>query len=502
MSQGTGGETEVGGPGCSSGPEELPVNGLTDNDHISFSYSSDEDFLPQHMTTPTPDNKKPHHDIKEEGKPCNGWLTSDLDSERERRKSESLSLDERRRRLCSITPRVSLATPTLTTPSSSTGDNEFPRQPVSPGIKSPAHKMSQNSSPSEFEPCHSPVPENKKSRSPMPQSTGQRSDEEWSSEQSGNESWLPSGVGVARRKKNKKHHSRTTRDGESGKSGKMGRGGRGRGRETESEKVLEEDPERESSDDENQRVLEELKRKVREDKDTELQMMTSYDVTDRNRDEERVNDKGKSLADELAMSSSSSDSEMESQQEVTKTRPKRQLLSSDSDSDAPPPRHTHSQPGKPTGHSSVRERPTTPPVYRRKEESHPTEGSPAAKKLRLVDIDFTGGRMRLAPPKPAQSRPSPGKPRPHPSLSKSHPLQSERSGHGHPHKRLSKVSAGASNVLKVKPLPRPHPPIRRPAESKDLVLAAKFPQKRVLDTTPPNKAHHKSSKLKHTFRQL
>lgn len=565
---------EGGGGGSSSGAEEMAVNGLRDGDHISFSYSSDEDFLPRHMTTPTgdakPTNKKPYED--EEVKPHNGWpgrdLTSDLEGEREKRRSDSLSLDQRRRRLCSITPRTPLATPTLTTPSATTGTSESSRQPVSPGLPrqsslSPSHHQRHSSPLSESESkTHSPVPHSKSTHSPMIQSRKPRSPipqskkthslvpppskvhspdqspavEDESGSDSSSDTWQP--TGTAQKKKRRmegktergvKKERKRKREVKEGKTKKSHSESPRRPAKMEREMEL-----RESSD-EDEQILKQLKRKVEEateqgrmmscDVTTEQEKMTSRDVIgwektscDVKREEKMTshdatqstrkvldeNKKGKSLEEELAMTSSSGSSESEDEGDgpseegrvgVGAKARKRQLLSSsDSDSDSPV---NHKKPKSAPQPSHVREKtmpqPSRPAQKISQPEATPTHSS--AKKLRLVDIDFTGGRMKLPPSKP-QPRHSPSKPRFH----------TEKPGMG-THRKLAPVPANASNILKSKPLPRPHPPISRPPNdkrgppsSKDAVLAAKFPQKRkLLDAPPP----HKTSKLKHSsFRHL
>ena len=511
------GTEEEGKEGASSGAEDLPVNGLTDGDHISFSYSSDEDFLPHHMTSPTGEGKPSK-------KPYNGWpaqdLTSDLELEREKRRAaDSLSLDQRRRRLCSITPRTPVTTPTLTTPSSSTGNSESSRQPVSPGLQlrnslSPSQKspLSSLSGSESLQPSrrkthspiphsrktHSPVPHSRKTHSPVPQSPDQSGME--SSSDGSSETWQPAGGSVQKRQK--KEHHKTEGERERGRKerkkprppdvGRVEAGKRSVKRELS------------ESSDEDKRALEQLKRKVEEQELTERGKMTSHDVTERKSHEVM---EGKSLEEELEMSSSSeSEGSGEELGMGTKARSKRQLLSSsDSESDSPASRHQQSGRGLEIGCGLPKQRPPkTAPLSPEKlvRKRSPVEVVSPAKKLRLVDIDFTGGRMRLAPPKP---RPSPSKPRPHSERSGAGP-HSERSGAG-PHRKLTPVHANASNILKSKPLPRPHLPIKRaphekrPPCSKDAVLAAKFPQKRKLLDTPPNRAH-KPSKLKHSFRHL
>ena len=418
--------------GSSSGAEELTVNGLRDNDHISFSYSSDEDFLPHHMTTPT--TGKPYSDEKDiwPGKEVN----SDLETEREKRKSESLSLDQRRHRLCSIAPRTPVATPSLTTPSPCVGNGKFSRQPVSSSLQPSISETHTTRSKLESQTKETP--------SPISQS----------SSVSEKECWRPATVGFAARKKVEEDKE-------------------------ESEKVdkplsLVLDS---SSDD--KLVLEDLRRKV-----GGAEVEGSEEVRE-----------NKLLAEQLDVSSSSS-SEGE---EMAKPRLKRQhLLSSDSESED----HTQPHPPRPSAQSSDRStqdraRETTPPPPKEREVRKRVPESPSSttKKLRLVDIDFTGGRMRLAPPRPSS------KPRPHHSPNKPHPHISERPAQAC-HRKLSQVSASASNILKCKPIPRAHPPSKRSSgerSSKDAVLAAKFPQKRKLLDVPPPKAHHKSSKLKQLF---
>ena len=550
-----------GGGGCSSETEEMAVNGLRDGDHISFSYSSDDDFLPRHMTTPTgPNNKKPYNDTNE--KPHNGWqaldLTSDVEGERERRRSDSLSLDQKRRRLCSITPRGPLATPTLTTPPSSTGDlGELSRQPVSPPHPSPPRNKHSEHSPNaaHFRKSRSPGPHSRKSHSPIrhlkeadsPEVSGRVDNNDCSDSNSSSGTWQPTGGGVGRRKRREQKKGRRKRE-------RKEKVVPGRQAKTDRQPVVGE------SSDEDEHILKQLKRKVQEA--TEQGTMTSnditkhqqgkmtshhltkqvtkqpekmtsqhvtkqrasHDVTESESEGEKGDSgeakKGNSLEEELAMTSSeSSDSGEEREEREScedgevgvggKVRSKRQLLSSsDSESESPATRkpiklsESRKQDAeRRTQHlerSHVREKPPDAASRHGPKRSLPeaTPTSSPAKKLRLVDIDFTGGRMKLPPSRP-QPRPSPSKSR----------LHSERPGAA-THRKLAPVPANASNILKSKPLPRPHPPIKKvahdkgaPTASKDAVLAAKFPQKRKLLDTPSST--HKSSKFKHSsFRHL
>ena len=512
---------EGGGGGSSSGAEEM--NRLRDADHISFSYSSDEDFLPHHITTPTGPNKKPHNDTEEETKPYNGWpgrdLTSDLEVEREKRRSDSLSLDQRRRRLCSITPRAPLATPTLTTPPSSTGNSELPRQPVSPGLPqrsshSPSRKFhssslseSQTNSSAPHSKSLSPGPQSRKTHSPI---HSPWVDDDFSDSDSSSETWQPTGGDVQRRKRREHKESKRKRERKEGKREKLKNShsvGPGRPAKMERQTEL-----RESSD-EDEQILRQLKRKVQEA--TEQGKMTSHDVTESEGEGGKGNDsdevKGKSLEEELAITSSSESDNGKEERELGevgvggKARSKRQLLSSsESDSDCQDSRQRATKPNKPAERSRVPQKSSdpVPPSSRsvksalKRSPPQTTPTSSPAKKLRLVDIDFTGGRMKLPPSRP-QPRPSPSKSR----------FNSDRAGIG-TQRKLAPVPANASNILKSKPLPRPHPSIKRPSRdkrappaSKDAVLAAKFPQKRKLLDAPP--AAHKNSKLKHsTLRHL
>ena len=587
------------------------MNGLRDADHISFSYSSDEDFLPRHITKPTGHNKKPRNDTEEETKPYNGWpgrdLTSDLEVERERRRSDSLSLDQRRRRLCSITPRAPLATPTLTTPPSSTGNSELPRQPVSPGLPqrsshSPSRKFhssslseSQTDSSAPHSKSHSPGPQSRKSHSPIPQSRKTHSpipqsrkthspipqsrkthspipqsrkthspipqsrkthspipqsrkthspipqsrkthspipqsrkthspipqlkkrqspiphstdhsqwvDDDFSDSDSSSETWQPTGGEVQRRKRREHKESKRKRERER-KEGKREKLKNSDSVEPGRPAKMERQTELRESSDEDEQILRQLKRKVQEA--TEQGKMTS--VTESEGEGEKGNDsdevrKGKSLEEELAITSSSESSDSGKEERESgevgvggKARSKRHLLSSsESDSDCP---DTRQRPTKPNQHAKRSRSPhkssdPVPPSSRSEKSTlkrslpQTTPTSSPVKKLRLVDIDFTGGRMKLPPSRP-QPRASPSKSR----------FNSNRPRMG-TQRKLAPVPANASNILKSKPLPRPHPPIKRPSRdkrappaSKDAVLAAKFPQKRKLLDAPPA-----TRKLKH-----
>ena len=580
------------------------MNGTRDLDHISFSYSSDDDFLPHTITT----HLKPQPSSPEEASP------PATDTDKEKRKSDTLSLDQRRRRLCSIAPRTPLATPTTAlatpsaTPTSVIGHDEASRQPVSHD-HSPSHKSSDTDSyksHSRSRNSHSPSSHSKQlCRSPG-WTGNQTLVEEWSgdgSSGSSSEAWQPRGASSeGQRKKRKKKRSAEPK-----KKKKMMRRDEGkkkthlkpphmkppshpslddqnslRQERQEIGRELEEDKNRgmkelKLSDDE--KVLEELKRKVQEqEKEKELTLHESLDK-------------------ELEISSSSASATPSSSESeeggvaavggvspggvvASKHRSKRQLLSSsDSESeDKQPPAKKTSHASMETGHDPTQrqiksvQRGGSAGMKRETERSRgevkretersrgevkretergrgevkretergrgevkretergrgevkretergrgevkketersrgevkretergrgevkrETErGAPAAKKLRLVDIDFTGGRMKLPPQRP-QAKHSPSKFRSH---------VNSRHGMGPGPER--KVPSSASNVLKSKPLPQPHPPSKRPPHNrpsqKDAVLAAKFPHKRkLLDT--PNKAHHmKSSKPSH-----
>ena len=639
------GEQEEEGRGASgSGSEDLAVNGQSDADHISFSYSSDEDFLPHHLKQggdmkPSKVEKPYHeagvelgkerpsvlreaisdHDRSRSGTP--DPLPSFPELDRERRKNDHLSLAQRRRRLCSIArtaplapPTATLATPTssaLTTPTMTTGHCELSRQPISPGLHytmaSPL-KHSQSHNDGRIH-TNSTIP-----RSAVPPASNKplAEDEEEGSESeslSDSDNWSP---GVQRRKKTKKKkmkkdecREREQWTGHEGMGDRgMGRKGRRRGgeqvegrerRKEKKKKSFHSQPlqqpksspavstwpeshsesdssneglsrvkdmvkkrsiscakhdateelkdsgtkwlNKDSSDDE--KVLEELKRKVKEEV-TEHVKVTSCEVT------------SGSLEEELAVSTSS-DSEPETtpprrserasddthphkdsvdkedqlaghveevEEEVArwgKARPKRQVLSSGSESDGcgsgqekkrakeevngpggvcgPRPAQRLAKPG---GGERIVVRDDL-----RKRGPDSSAASPA-KQLRLIDIDFTGGRMKQLPPHRPLARHSPARPRTHTST-----------GPG-PDRKLKSVPANATNILKsskpVKlvpnlfhssksswsPLPcKKSTQERKPVTHKDTVLAAKFPQKRkLLDIPPiPNRAH-KNSKLK------
>ena len=212
-----GGEVKVEGSGSSSEAEPVAVNGLPDLEHISFSYSSDEDFLPTHMKQhetadlkpyragEKPDAKPSSHEAMRHspppakpGRQLGSNVALDLgaghaplpDPDRDKRKADPLSLAQRRRRLCSIARKMpqpaspaSIATPTaLATPSSLTSHKESAsssRQPISPGPRTstaatahrPAHRPAHSihsSSDSEMETAPS-IPNNHHARSRSPQ---------------------------------------------------------------------------------------------------------------------------------------------------------------------------------------------------------------------------------------------------------------------------------------------------------------------------------------------
>ena len=211
-----GGKVKVEGSGSSSEAEPVAVNGLPDLEHISFSYSSDEDFLPTHMKQhetadlkpyragEKPDTKSSSHEAMRHspppakpGRQLGSNVALDLsaghaplpDPDRDKRKADPLSLAQRRRRLCSIARKMpqpaspaSIATPTaLATPSSLTSHKESAsssRQPISPPRTStaatahrpphrPAHSI-HSSSDSEMETAPS-IPNNHHARSRSPQ---------------------------------------------------------------------------------------------------------------------------------------------------------------------------------------------------------------------------------------------------------------------------------------------------------------------------------------------
>ena len=480
------------------------VNG--DMEHISFSYSSDEDFLPRHMKTE--DKVQPFNGSTGREAIAGRAVTSDLitDQERERK---PLSLDQRRHRLCSITPRTPQATPiaTIATPSSnvttSPPGKELLRQPISPGLHA------DSSSDSDSHHSHS-----RYHHSLIPHSMTQHRSEEPSSHvtdsatgdsSSSSDDWQPA-VNSSKKKKKKKRRRVLTSGGER-KERKEGVGKREekdkmrtKGKlkkpynstklvkpltpEAKDEHRQAERLKRESPDDE--KVLEELKRKVLEDEQKNVIK----------------------LEEELRISSSSEEGEGEGEGEEVmlgqgnKVRSKRQLLSSDSDSEGTVRGLNDKK--LDSWHGSLPRPAETKHITRevRDEVKKTLADCPPAKKLRLVDIDFTGGRMRLQKPPPVRHSPS-----------KSRFHASRHSTGSGPDRKLSSVPANASNILKFskpisKPLPRPHPPSKTPLSQgrkedslthKDAVLAAKFPRKRQLIPAIPNRAHQ-TSKLKPSHR--
>lgn len=628
---------EEGEADSSTESEDMPVNGLPDVDHISFSYSSDDDFLPHHMKQsvtggdlklpkggekPSRDSKshqKSYHgnlhqdDVQGKGKVCKVMpdsrpeltgeqpLDTRLGHTREKRKCDPLSLAQRRRRLCSVVRKTPLATPTATvaTPTSnlttSTSLTELSRQPISPGILSSSPKYVHSSrelGSREMEATFHSTKHTQHSRhkspdtvQPLPDGRRPRAtlSGDWSSvseASSDSDSWEPESQGKKKERKKQKNGpgQNTCREQqrEGRKRKKQEREGRVKKKKNSKRNPLPPDrpvscddsddsdeglskvramvttrlkerpsepngekvhsQAKELSDDE--KVLEELKRKVWEDGMAE-QLMSQDGSTPAPTASAA---EAVSLEDELAMSTSSSDEEAISserlklvegrrqmvaksdmEEEVTnlggKARSKRQmLLSSDSESDGTdsriPDREHQQSPGrvraphngrtvvkqeKPgetkSSRSPVREDP-------RKRETDSTTSSPV-KKLRLIDIDFTGGRMRQStfplPPKSARHNTNSGKPR----------TQTSRYGLGSGQDRkLKAVPANASNILKlskpVKPVShslhsskpsqllskKPAQDRRDPLTHKDAVLAAKFPQKRKLfDCSTPNRAH-------------
>lgn len=673
-------EEERGGEGTESSTESedtcMPVNGLPDMEHISFSYSSDEDFLPRHMKQgvgdmkplksgekPSHDSKSqqrsyhvgPHHgDVQDEWRMTNnsGSITVDrgdksieplhtkldphttldpqttLDPLREKKKSDPLSLAQRRRRLCSIVrktplapPTTTVATPTsnLTTCTSPTGDSELSRQPISLGIhsSSPTYLQSDSDRDLDSHPRHKSPPTTLLSEGGRPRTS---LSEGWSSASetsSDSEDWEPDSRGKKKERKRQKKgpgqrtHREQQREHRKGKKQEAREGGtkknnskrspprhvkpslarpvscddsgdsddglsrvkamvttRLKDRPCEPKHELKENVhsqvkglKEELSDDE--KVLEELKRKVQED--GEADQLKSHDVS-----------KPAPLAslavlkDELAMSTSSSDSEKEDmssdppkpvegketvsvedrdqdvdrscpvdlEEEVTslggKVRCKRQiLLSSDSESDGTDSRNIEREPppspGRVRGDTAnsgtvVKQKaemmrqtvtkPTRSPLREEPRKRGPDSSTPSpAKKLRLIDIDFTGGRMRQSLCPPPKSGRHPG------SLAKPR-TQAGRHALGSAHDRkLKAVPANASNILKiskpVKPVSKPlhsskpsQLPRKKPAQDKkrdplthkDAVLAAKFPQKRKLFDTlsTPNRAHKTKPSHRHS----
>ena len=688
-------EEEEGRVASGSESGELAVNRQSDVDHISFSYSSDEDFLPHHMKQggdmkPCKTEKPYHKAGVEQGKrkPYNSSdvreaiRDSDLEKspqsrssspdplpslpelDRERRKMDHLSLAQRRRRLCSITPRGPLALPTaavatptastLTTPTTTTGHSESSRQPISPGLHYSAtlsHKHSHSKSDGGLHTkSHCSVPHSVAPHRPPASVTcsnnnhplaeeGKEGEEggeggSVSGSMSDSDDWSP---GVQRRKKSKKKKTkkdeqRAVRERELCKGcagvgeGQVGSKGRRRdaegteSRERRKEKVKKKKkssqtqavqqlksskslsawPEAQSHDEsdssdqglsrvkdmvkkklkemshtkheateelkdklpderrgtgwlkedssDDEMVLEELKRKVKEEEMAENAKETSCDV---------IKLASGSLEEELAVSTSS-DSEPEAtppeqrgrasndtrpsndavgkerqlpgpveegEEEVAgwgKARPKRQILSSDSESDG----HGNGS-GKKRGEEDTvngtnrgcvqktAQRPAEVMKPSRGERSLVRDDSrkrgpdsstaSPAKQLRLIDIDFTGGRMKQLPPPRPPARHSPARPRSHAST-----------GHG-PDRKLKSVQANATNILKSsKPVKLVSnlfhssksswspPPCkkssqekrREPTMHKDAVLAAKFPQKRKLLDSPPIPIRaHKNSKL-------
>ena len=501
------------------------MNGLQstgqDVEHISFSYSSDEDFLITDLKTDKIRNGSSSEDVHH-------ITTSDID----RKKTDKLSLAQRRRRLCSIAPRTPLATPTtsLTTPTSIIGHHDSSRQPISPGLSHTpdTHKVhSQSSIPS------------RPHKSPDSRWTGNQTQEEWSgdcSSDTSSDTWQPQAMARSNDQKEKKKKKKITSDNHTIMRKK---------------KKIKEEPHsslttaindeskelnKKSSDDE---VLEGLKRKVLEDEMAEKKRLSEQNMT---LDKElELSSSSSSSSSSLPSNSSDSDSEEAPIQTTvssrissggnhgdhgnhgdgdvvvsnSKHRSKRQLLSSSSDSEEdediitkPKSLMNKKINNKPRDNTTNHKLISRQGVVQRSSEVksvHREESqikrpmkssSPVAKKLRLVDIDFTGGRMRLPPP-------------PHKTLTKHSPNKSRlhvsnRPGMGSGPDR--KISGNASNVLKSKPksLSRQHPSSsseRRSLPSqKDAVLAAKFPHKRKLLDTPPvlNRAHHmKSSKSSH-----
>lgn len=645
-------EEERGDEGVGSSTESedtcMPVNGLPDMDHISFSYSSDEDFLPHHMKQgvgdlkPLKSGEKPsrdskslsyhgnlHHGNPHHSDPQDEWRGSSgphdisvegedkpphtrLEPLREKKKSDPLSLAQRRRRLCSIVrktplapPTTTVATPTsnLTTCTPSTGDSESSRQPISLGIYSSSSKYLPSDNNQNLD-CTKPISHSLPT-TVLPEE-GRSLSGGWSSASeisSDSDDWEPDSRGKKKERKRQKNgpgqraHREQQRDHRKRKEPEAREGAvrkiskrstpthvkpslgwpvscdesgdsdeglsrvkamvtmKGRPGEPKEEKAHSQVKDKLSDD---EKVLEELKRKVQEDgvgdhlksRDVSKPLASVAEAV--------------SLEDELAMSTSSSDSETEDisrpverketlsvrdrdqeagkscpleEEEVTslgtKVRSKRQiLLSSDSESDGTdgrnPERGPLQSPGRVRGDTSnigtvvkqktdmrsAESKPSRSPLREEPRKRGPDSTTPSpAKKLRLIDIDFTGGRMRqpLCPPhKSGRHAGSLGKPR----------TQAGRHALGSAHDRkLKAVPANASNILKfskpVKPVSKPlhsskpsQLPSKKPVQDKkrdplthkDAILAAKFPQKRKLfDTSStPNRAHKTKPSHRHS----